>query len=320
MNKLYILAKNTFKETIRQPIYAIIIIIALLLLFLSPSITMYTLDEDIKLLRELGLSTLFLASLFIAVFAASGTVAEEIENKTIETIVSKPVQRPIFIIAKFLGVALAVLLAHFICSVGLLMAIRHGVLESVNDVHDWTVITAAGASIAAAFILTALFNYIYDWKFSSTAVFLLAIFAALSIIFLYFIDRDWKFNPANNQINPLDCFGIVLLLFGALIIAALAVAFSTRFNTAVTLACCVGVFLLGLITDYAFHSLADTHLWAKALYFIIPNLQVFWITDAIHKGSTITFYYISLTAGYTICYTAAIILIAIALFQRRQVG
>lgn len=320
MNKLYILTKNTFKETVRQPIYAIIIIIALLLFSLTPSITMYTLDEDIKLLRELGLSTLFLASLFIAVFAASGTVAEEIENKTIETIVSKPVQRPIFIIAKFLGVALAVLLAHFICAIGLLMAIRHGVLESVNDVHDWTVITAAGVSIAATFILTALFNYIYDWKFTSTAVFLLAIFAAISITFLYFIDRDWKFNPANNHIDPLDCFGIILLLFGALIIAALAVAFSTRFNTAVTLACCVGIFLLGLVTDYAFRTLADTHLWAKALYFIIPNLQVFWITDAIHKGSTITIHYISIVGVYTVCYASAIILIAIALFQRRQVG
>ena len=320
MKKLYILTKNTFKETIRQPIYAIIIFIALLLLFLSPSITMYTLDEDSKLLRELGLSTLFLASLFIAIFSAAGSVAEEIENKTIETIVSKPVQRPIFIIAKFLGVALAVALANFICTIGLLMAIRHGVLESVTDTHDWTVLAAAFVSISAAFILSALFNYIYDWKFTSTAVFLLSIFALLSITFLYFIDRDWKFNPANNGINSLDVYGAVLLLFAALIITALAVAFSTRFNTAVTLSCCIGIFLLGLITDYAFGSLAGTHLWAKALYFIIPNLQIFWISDAIHEGSQITLQYITLTGSYSLCYTAAVLLIAIALFQRRQVG
>ena len=320
MKKLYILTKNTFKETIRQPIYAIIIIIALLLLSLSPSITMYTLDEDNKLLRELGLSTLFLAGLFIAIFSASGTVAEEIENKTIMTVVSKPVQRPIFIIAKFLGVALAVVLANFICTIGLLMAIRHGVLESVNDTHDWTVLAAAAVSVITAFALSAFFNYIYDWKFTSTVVLLLAVFASLSITFLYFIDRDWKFNPANNGISSLDCYGAVLLLPAALIIAALAVAFSTRFNTAVTLACCIGIFLLGLITDWAFGSLADSHLWAKALYFIIPNLQVFWISDAIYKGSQITFQYIALAGSYSLCYMAAVLFIAIALFQRRQVG
>ena len=78
MSKLFTIAKNTFIETLRQPVYAIIIIAALLLFFASPSLTMYTMSDDNKLLRELGLSTLFIASLFIAIFSACGAVAEEI--------------------------------------------------------------------------------------------------------------------------------------------------------------------------------------------------------------------------------------------------
>ena len=105
MRKLFTIAKNTFIETLRQPVYVIIIVVALLLLFISPSLSMYTMGDDNKLLREIGLSTLFLTSLFIAIFSASGAVAEEIESKTITTVLSKPVQRPIFIIAKFFGVA-----------------------------------------------------------------------------------------------------------------------------------------------------------------------------------------------------------------------
>jgi len=93
MNKLATIAKNTFIETLRQPIYGIIIGAALLLLFISPSIAMYTMSDDNKLLREIGLSTLFLTSLFIAIFSASGAVAKEMENKTIMTVLSKPVQR-----------------------------------------------------------------------------------------------------------------------------------------------------------------------------------------------------------------------------------
>src|SRR4030066_2235102 len=161
MNKLFTIAKNTFIETLRQPIYSIIIIAALLLFFISPSMTMYTMSDDNKLLREIGLSTLFLASLFIAIFSASGAVADEIENKTIVTVLSKPVQRPIFIIAKFFGVAAAVVLAHYICTIALLMAIRHGVLESVNDTHDWPVITIAGGTVALTFLLSAFLNYTY---------------------------------------------------------------------------------------------------------------------------------------------------------------
>ena len=83
MTKLFTITKNTFIETIRQPVYAIIITAALLLFYVSPSISMYTMSDDNKLLRELGLSTLFIASLFIAIFSASGAVAALFRSKTI---------------------------------------------------------------------------------------------------------------------------------------------------------------------------------------------------------------------------------------------
>ncbi len=323
--KLFVIAKNTFIETLRQPVYAVIIVAALLLFFMSPSIAMYTMDDDNKLLREIGLSTLFLASLFIAIFSASGAVAEEIENKTITTVLSKPVQRPIFIIAKFFGVVAAVALAHYICTIALLMAIRHGVMLSVDDTHDWTVVGTAATTIAAAFLLSAFFNYVYDWKFSSTAIILVGIFATFDIVFLYFIDRNWQFNPQNNGINALDVYGAILLLLAAIIIVALAVAFSARFNIVVTLSACIGIFLLGLISDYTFGRFAETEWWAKIGRFLVPNLQIFWISDAIYESGeggeiVVPLKYILISASYAVCYTTAILLSAVALFQRRQVG
>ncbi len=318
--KLFTIAKNTFIETLRQPVYAVIVVAALLLFLISPSLTMYTMDDDSKLLREIGLSTLFLASLFIAIFSASGAVAEEIENKTIITVLSKPVQRPIFIIAKFFGVAAAVTLAHYICTIALLMAIRHGVLLSVNDTSDWTVISTAAVVVVATFLLSAFFNYVYDWKFSSTAIVLLGIFATFGIVFLYFIDRNWQFNPKDNGINTLDVYGAILLLLAAIIMVALAVAFSARFNIVVTLSACIGIFLLGLISDYTFGRFAETELWAKVGRLLVPNLQIFWISDAIYEGSEVPLKYILIGASYALCYTVGILALAVAFFQRRQVG
>ena len=320
MNKLFTIAKNTFIETLRQPIYAIIIFAALCLFIISPSIAMYTMDDDNKLLREIGLSTLFLTSLFIAIFSASGAVAEELQNKTVLTVLSKPVQRPIFIIAKFLGVTAAVVLAHYICTVALLMAIRHGVLETVNDTHDWTVLGAAIVSLVAVILLSAFFNYIYDWKFTSTATILTGIFATLTIIFLAFIDRNWQFNPQENKLNAVDIYGSVLLLLAAIIIVALAIALSARFNIVVTLSVCIGIFLLGLVSDYAFGRFADAHLWARIGRFLVPNLQIFWISDAIYEGSKVPLKYLAMGASYALCYTGALLALAIVLFQRRQVG
>jgi len=320
MFKLFVLAKNTFTETLRQPIYAVLITVALFLFFMSPPLTMYTMSDDNKLLREIGLSTLFLTSLFIAIFSASGAVAEEIENKTITTVLSKPVKRPIFIIAKFIGVTAAVALAHYICTLAFLMAVRHGIIESVNDTCDWTVIDTAIAVIVLSFTLSAFFNYIYDWRFSSTAIVLTAVFATVGMIFLYFIDRNWQFNPQENRFDRLDIYGSILLFLAAVIIAALAVALSTRFNIVVTLSACIGLFMLGLVSDYTFGRLADNHLWAKVCYFLVPNLQIFWISDAIYEGSVVPIKYVLITAFYAIGYIAAILALAIALFQRRQVG
>lgn len=320
MDKLFVLSKNTFKETIRQPVYAVIITVALLIFLIIPSLSMYTMDDDNKLLREMGLSTLFLASLFISIFSASGAVGEEIEKKTVLTVLSKPVQRPIFIISKFFGVAGAVMLSHYICTVALLMAIRHGVLETAADTHDWTVLSVAGAGVVLVLLLSTFFNFSYDWKFTSTAIVLAGIFATLGILFLIFIDPQWQFNPHHNGINAMDVYASVLLLLAAIIMVALAVALSSRFNMVVTLSACIGIFLLGLVSDYVLGRFAETQLWARIGRFLVPNLQIFWISDAIYEGSTVPLKYILISSFYALSYTAAILLAAVALFQRRQVG
>ena len=320
MKKLWIIAANTFTETLRQPIYAVIVISGLILLFISPSVTMYTLDEDIKLLRELGLSTLFLSGLFIAIFSAAGAVTEEIETKTITTVLSKPVSRSVFILGKFFGVVTAVGLAHFILTLAMLMAIRHGVLSDAADTHDWTVVTAAGIIIGGSFLLTAFLNYSYDWNFTATGMGLLAGLSTLSIIFLSFIDRDWTYNPGNNKFTAFDIHASILLFLAVVVLVALAVLFSTRCNVVLTLSFCVGIFLLGLISDWIFGRFADTYTWARIGYILVPNLQIFWASDAIYGSGTIPFKYILQSGIYTLLYTAGILSFSVALFQKRQVG
>ncbi len=320
MNKLLTIAKNTFVETLRQPVYAVIIAAALLLFLLSPALSMYTMDDDNKLLREIGLSTLFLTSLFVAIFSASGAVSIEMENKTILTVLTKPVQRPIFVLAKFLGVVGAVALAHYLCTIGVLMTIRHGVLSTASDTHDWTVVGSAATVAIVTVLLSAFFNYAYDWKFTSTAVVVGAILATLAMVFLALIDRDWQFNPAKNGFDRLDVYAAILLFLAAMVIAAIAVAISSRFNVIVTLSACIGVFLLGLISDWVFGRYADTHLWAQAGRYLVPNLQVFWISDAIYENSVVPFRYILTGASYAITYIIGILAVAVALFQRRQIA
>ena len=334
LNRLLIIAKNTFIETLRQPIYAVIIIVALLLMLFAPTLSTYTLDDDIKLLRELGLSTLFLAGLFIAVFSATGAITEEIETGTITTVLSKPISRPVFVVGKFIGLSGAVALAHLICTIAYLMAVRHGVLERASDEIDWTVIVAGGSAILLTFILTGFLNYVYDWNFPATGVTLGAILLGLGIIFLIIVDKEWNVNPAKNGFHAFDIYASILLFLALLTLVALAVLFSTRFNVVVTLTCCVGVFLLGLISDWVFGRFAARSLTDPAFALLdkvgiilarigtvlVPNLQIYWVSDAIYETGVVPAPYLLIALGYTALYTAGILALSIALFQKRQIG
>ncbi len=320
LNKILSIARNTFTETIRQPVYAVILVSGILLFLVSPSLTMYSLDNDDKLLLELGLSTLFIAGLFISIFCAANSIAEEVLTKTIITTLSKPLPRAYFILGKFLGVAAAVFVAHYLFTAAHLMTIRHGVLSTASDEHDMTVILAASVSIGLTVVIGGFLSYFYNAKFTSTAVLTAMIVVTFSLIFLTFIDRNWKYNPAGNGFDLFNIYASAMLYIALLVICALALMFATRFNILVTLSICIGVFLLGLISDYLFGRFADIYLWAKVGRMLVPNLQVFWITDAIYEKSQIPFKYVVMTACYGVSYTAGILFLAVALFQRKQIG
>ncbi|MEN6307073.1 MAG: ABC transporter permease subunit [Anaerohalosphaeraceae bacterium] len=317
---LYSIAKNTFVETLRQPIYAVIIVIAILLFILAPSVSMYTLDEDVKLLRELGLSTLFLAGLFIAIFSATGAITEEIESKTITTVLSKPVARPVFVIGKFLGISSAVCLAHFIGTAAYLLAARHGVMSTASDEMDMPVIIAACVILLGSLLISAIVNYSYDWSFSASAIITGAILSAIALFLLTFVNKEWKVGPSEAQFSLFDIYASLLLLFGTLILVALAVLFSTRCNMVMTLVFCIAVFMLGLISDWVASQYAGEYLWARIYTALLPNMQVFWISDAIYEKGAVPASYLIKGLSYSACYTTGILALSIAFFQRRQVG
>ncbi len=74
----------------------------------------FTFGEDIKMYKDTGLTTISFAGLLLALLTASSTVAEEIEGKTAITLLSKPINRRQFIVGKFLGIELGVLVLFLI--------------------------------------------------------------------------------------------------------------------------------------------------------------------------------------------------------------
>ena len=103
--RLSAIALATYKSEIAQPLFLIIAALgAVLLVMFFPWIPYNTFGEDIKMLKDSGLSLIMILGIILAVWAASSSISEEIEGRTALTVLSKPIGRPSFILGKFLGI------------------------------------------------------------------------------------------------------------------------------------------------------------------------------------------------------------------------
>lgn len=125
MPKVSAVALSTFKTEIAQPLFLLVVMIGLFFMLMSIYIPYNTFGEDIKMLKDSGLTVILLAGIFMAVWAASKSVADEIEGRTALTVLSKPIGRKEFILGKFLGIAWAIGLLFVILGIGFLLAVAY---------------------------------------------------------------------------------------------------------------------------------------------------------------------------------------------------
>jgi len=112
--KVAAIALSAAKSELSQPLPIILIVVVSLAILLFVFLPFHTLGEDIKLLKDCGVTLILIAATFQAVWSASTSVNEEIEGRTALTLLSKPIHRRSFIIGKILGIFWIVLLMFLV--------------------------------------------------------------------------------------------------------------------------------------------------------------------------------------------------------------
>ncbi|MCH2160830.1 MAG: ABC transporter permease, partial [Phycisphaerales bacterium] len=182
LEQLLAITRNTFFESIRQPVLLVVLVICTILVVLSNPFSAYTLQDDNKMFVDIGLSTIFMGTAILSAFIASNVLTREIENRTVLTVVSKPVSRPIFVLGKYLGIAAAQTLALLFLTLAFMMVEIHGVQQTVTTPYHLPVILFGFGSMLVGAVIGIWCNYFYAWVFSST--FLVATTPLLLIAYL----------------------------------------------------------------------------------------------------------------------------------------
>ncbi|MEM6551717.1 MAG: ABC transporter permease [Planctomycetota bacterium] len=257
--QFWTITRNTFTEAIRQPIYVVLILAGVLMLILNPFLSAYSMEAgrfgDNKMLVDMGLSTLFIVGLLLAAFSATGVMSAEIESRTVLTVVSKPVPRPLVVLGKFAGVIGAISVSYLILAMVLGLSVRHRVMSTASQDLDWPVLSfGVGFSLVAIGVAT-FGNYFFRWVWASTMVLGLAVASVCAFALVLVVGPEWGFQSPVAELSRDDWFmgqtliGTVLVWFGVMILGSVAVTVSTRLGQVPTVLICVLVFGAGVLSQ-----------------------------------------------------------------------
>lgn len=119
------IARNAFREAVRDRVLYNLILFALLLIGSAIFLGELSAGQEAKIIVDLGLSAMLLFGVFIAIFVGVGLVYKEIERRTLYAILSKPIGRGQFLIGKYLGLSLTLLVNVLVMGIGVTLALAY---------------------------------------------------------------------------------------------------------------------------------------------------------------------------------------------------
>lgn len=271
--QLFAIAKNTFFESIRQPIMLVILVAAMVLIVLSNPLSAFTMDENQRMLIDIGLATVFLAGAVLAAFIATNVLGREIENRTALTVISKPVNRPIFVIGKFLGVTAAMIVVGFCMTFTFMLVELHTVIETVRDPVHLPVVVFGVGGVLLGVAAAAWCNYFYGTVFSSSVICFVTPLLFLAYLLSLNFGPEFDSQPFLRGFKDQIWLAVIGIMTAIVVLCAIAVAVSTRLGQLMTLVTTVGLFVLGLLSDWIFGR-------------NISRLEGNWLTLARNQGLT----------------------------------
>ncbi|MBN2243648.1 MAG: ABC transporter permease subunit [Acidobacteria bacterium] len=125
MTRILAIARNTFRENIRDKVLYNLILFALIMILSSLVIGQLSLGNEAKIILDLGLASISIFGMLIAVFLGIGLVYKELDKRTVYALLAKPVERHEFILGKYLGLLYTLLVNVAVMTAGLELALLY---------------------------------------------------------------------------------------------------------------------------------------------------------------------------------------------------
>ena len=265
MSRIYVIALNTLRETIRDKIVYVVIFFMVLGLLASQLITPLTMGEQIKIVQDLSLAFLSFFSVLLVILVGTSLLRKEMEGKTIYLVLSRPIKRHEFIIGKFTGMVL----------------------------FDIVVMVIMSAGAFANILLVNKSIYYSMWYFHEFHYFAIAIdmfFVLMQLIILNAVSLCFSVIASSSIISAIFTFFVYLAGISAGTLKQLTESAKS---------------------PILFYS-------AKFFYYVLPNFAVLDLKNNVIYGVLPSLGQFVLLVGYAGFYSACLLLLAVLLFEGKE--
>ena len=269
--RVWALALSTAKNEMAQPLYLLLLTIGLVGVLLFAIYPFNTLGDDIRLLKDSGVTLIMILCMLQAVWSAGTSVSDEIEGRTALTVLSKPVSRRSFVLGKYVGIMFSVLVLFLIIASVLLVVISY---KPIYDARE----TSRGDT---------------TWQESHEEV-----MTTVPVLGLYFMET--------------------------MAVGAVAVALATRLPLLANFITCFVIYVIGNLTSPLVASTEGNNelvgFIGKLIAVVVPNLNIFNVQSAVDAGNQIPILYLAGAFNYLVCFTIAVWMLAMLLFEDRDLA
>jgi len=280
LQRVSVVAANTLTEAVRQKVIILFLLIGLVFIVLAVVLAQFTFGEQMKFIKDTSLGVISVITTLIAIVGTAQLLPSEVENRTIYTILAKPVRRFEFLLGKFCGGLLLVLLGMALMCVlfaAVLWVKEQGMIRELSQ-------TYLGESPAAH------------------------------------LESQQQIQQVQTEVWDVELVkALVAVLTQAALIASVTLLVSTFstslvFNVVVPLM----VFIVGMLRGGA-ADMWGTHRLFMAVVAVIPDFGLFNIADEINLGKVVPWAHIGQIVAYGLGRTLVIVVAAHLLFARREI-
>ena len=307
MSRVYAIVLNTFREAVRDRVlYGALGFAGAVLLF-TLALAQLSLNEDRRVIVDLGTATISLFSIMVAIFLGSSLLFKEIERKTVYVILPKPIRRHEFLLGKYFGITLTASVFVALTGAFLLWLIA---IHASDDVF----------AIAAVPLLLSVLFAVGFWK-GRDRTFLLVPWAASALIACASLCAHVGVSVQPLLAQLALTVGEVVVLTG---IALLFSSFSTPFLTGMLT---FGVWLVGRAADdmITLKTKLLSPMLRSLLYGVAevaPNFNLFvpsrYSLELQARAAAGPWPYVGTTWAYALVYSAIVLFAAAMIFRRRD--